>query len=180
MEFYTEILASVFILNVENQTFSNSWGMWEQSHFFWGGKIRNYSQHLLNKELPGSQFLVSSTSELQSSIPKAQEERKPKHLVTGGKWGAGDFEEACKLSIPQGLGFSSLVSLTGEWTVKQRGVKKMGFLVLQLERQAGRRPGEASSQVWKLVGGFAATSFATKLKEEFYFLMNKQLFFRNS
>lgn len=37
MELYTEILcrglAAVFILNIENQKFSNSWGKWEQSHF---------------------------------------------------------------------------------------------------------------------------------------------------
>lgn len=46
----------------------------------------------------------------------------------------------------------------------------MGFLVRQLERQAGRRPGEVSSQVWKPVSGFTATSSQLNcLKEEFYF-----------
>lgn len=98
-----------------------------KSNFFWRGETRNYSQHLLNKELPGSQFLVSSTSELQSSIPKAQEQWKPKRLVTGGRWGAGDFE-ACKLSIPQGLAFHPS-SAWQESELSSRGEsKKWGFL----------------------------------------------------
>lgn len=55
----------------------------------------------------------------------------------------------------------------------------MELLVLQLERQAGSRPGEVSSQVWKPGSGFAATSLQFNcLKEEFYFLINKQFFCR--
>lgn len=141
-----------------------------KSNFFWGGETRNYSQHLLSKKLPGLQSFVSSTSGLQSGTPTAQEQWKPKCLVTGRRWGAGDFE-ACKLNIPQDLTLLSgwwglSIPLQPDRRVNRQAERspKTGFLVLQLERQASRRPGEASSQVLQQIH-----LQLNCLKEEFYF-----------
>lgn len=149
---------------------------WEQSHFYWNltssGEEKQEIIHSICwiRSFQVANPLSSSTSELQSGIPTAQEQWKPKCLVTGRRWGVGDVE-ACKLSIPQGL-----TLLSGWWGLPiphqpDRRVNcqaerspRMGFLVLQLERQAGRRPGEDSSQVLLQVH-----LQLNCLKEEFYF-----------
>lgn len=192
-------LDAVFILNIGSQGFWNLWGEWvdqepEWSHFHWsltsGGKKQQKIIHsicwirrlrvwkLSVSGLPGSQFLVSSTAELQPSMPKAQEQWKPKHLATARSWGPGDFE-AWEPRIRQGLGSPFLISLSGKQTVKQGGIWNVGLLDLQLERWACRKPGEVFRQALKPTSGFTATSLQLNcLKEEFYFVMNRQFFCR--
>lgn len=183
-------LDAVFILNIESQRFSNLWGESvdqepERSHFHRNltsaGEKQQNVMHSIRwirrlgvwklpvSGLPGSQFLLSSTAELQPSMPKAWEQWKSEHLVTGRSWRPGDLE-AWKLRIWQGLGSSSLISLPGEQTVKQGGVQKVGLLDLQLERWAGSKPGTVFRQDLKSVSGFTATSLQLNcLKEEFWF-----------